>query len=1522
MRGKVASHVTQHGQTVVHEHAVQHLPGFQFNIGNAQNGDEVWLVVERLHERKPPEVVDALLKPWLRIAGGPTDEPELLLAVVGESLVAASSKVPPSRQKQLLPAVDPEQTVQLELYDNVTHVRAAYEAYLEAEWTPWSTEERARRRTIGIYSELFTLKQKLEGGIVETQLEFVWGMGVAVWSTQGATLTYPILGQLVDISIDPVTAAIEVRPRNVDVQLQVDWFASVDNPGVARVEATTKEFYARDTTSFSPFDRGTYEAVLRSAAAALDPNGIYWPTESNAADRALPKADSKLRITDTWVLFARPRSNNLFIQDLEKLKAQAAETADSQDLPKAILAVVRDPSNKNESVTLPIYRGVSAAQAIGTGSTGAPESVRDLYFPKPYNDEQVRIVQLLDKADGVVVQGPPGTGKTHTIANVICHYLAQGQRVLVTSMKDPALAVLQGQLPDQIRPLAVSLLSSEQEGMKQFEHAIQKIASEVQTIDPRSYARDIRYLDESIDGFHGKLACIDRDIAKWATQNLAKVVLDGEEIPPEAAAEEVASGEGQYEWIPDALGIEDRFVPLLSDEDIIRLRQARRELGPDIDYLKASLPQLSEFPALAAMLTLHQQLSQLEKLRAQIDGGEIHAFPDATLETLTVAEQVVQALSRARALRGEIDGACRTWTNDMRIRLTRSDEMLSILESLGAELERAVARRREFIKRPVTAPVDLDSNEDILLAISRIIEGKPPFGLIGRFGKSEQRRMLDSIRVLAEPAATREDWTHVEAYFSLQRQLRELGLRWNAIAVELDLEIVEGAGPASGISAAKAYDVYAKVKASVQLEDQIARAAQRVFPTWTDVAAIVGDATRWDEFETALRQNLAKVRLGIAWGERQRLLEVLEGRSGRAVDAFKRCLTETLGNPIVAAQDLQSEWIALTNELSRVNGLTSHLDCVRDVGASIRDSGASHYAAALQNPLSGAVDSLLPDNWRKSWRLRRLATHLEAVDRREEFKALTAQRRDVEADLSRAYRDVVVKRTWLKLAEKAVPSVRAALQAYLAAIQRIGKGTGKRASRFRQDARNAAAKANPAVPCWIMPHYRVSESLPPEFGCFDLVIIDEASQSDLTALPSLLRAKKVLIVGDDKQVSPEGVGLEEEKIRNLMARFLGSQVDTYRPQMSPDRSMYDLFKVVFAANTVMLKEHFRCVAPIIEYSKREFYQHEIRPLRIPRASERLDPPLVDVVVSDGHRHVDINLPEARFIVDEIKTIVSDPKMSKRSIGVVSLLADKQALKIWEMLADELGPEVIQKHSITCGDARTFQGKERDIMFLSMVCTSHGESAVLSRDTFAQRFNVAASRAKDRMYLVRSVDLEDLSPKDVYRRSLISHFASPFNQDEQRVEDLRKLCESPFERAVYDELAQRGYHVTPQVRVGQYRIDLIVEGNNDARLAIECDGDRYHGPERWHDDMQRQRVLERAGWTFWRCFASSFARKRSECLADLFKTLTNHGVEPLGGSQAPRSVHTERRVYCMSDIEQARSTPARSPLPTLGVEAAE
>lgn len=250
-------------------------------------------------------------------------------------------------------------------------------------------------------------------------------------------------------------------------------------------------------------------------------------------------------------------------------------------------------------------------------------------------------------------------------------------------------------------------------------------------------------------------------------------------------------------------------------------------------------------------------------------------------------------------------------------------------------------------------------------------------------------------------------------------------------------------------------------------------------------------------------------------------------------------------------------------------------------------------------------------------------------------------------------------------------------------------------------------------------------------------------------------------------------------------------------------------------------------------------------------------------------------------------------MLHRTIGVVSLLADMQALKIWEMLETKLGPEAIRRHEIACGDARTFQGKERDIMFLSMVI-SPGDARAQTKNSMAQRFNVAASRARDRMYLVRSIELDQLSIKDKLRRNLISHFSTPYSQDERKVEDLRILCESDFEKEIYDILTERGYRVIPQVTVGEYRIDMVVEGHNDTRLAIECDGDRYHGVDRWENDMHRQRILERVGWRFWRSFASTFIRNRKEVITDLILSLTERGIEPIGSDNAPRSIHTEHR----------------------------
>ncbi len=440
-----------------------------------------------------------------------------------------------------------------------------------------------------------------------------------------------------------------------------------------------------------------------------------------------------------------------------------------------------------------------------------------------------------------------------------------------------------------------------------------------------------------------------------------------------------------------------------------------------------------------------------------------------------------------------------------------------------------------------------------------------------------------------------------------------------------------------------------------------------------------------------------------------------------------------------------------------------------------------------------------------------------------------------------------------------------------------------------------------------MPSWRISESLPSTLGSFDLVIIDEASQSDISALPALLRAKKVLIVGDDKQVSPTAAFIEERAIRSLRMHYLDGQ--PFGSLMLPGNSLYDLALASFPGRRIMLREHFRCVEPIIRFSF-QFYTDDIVPVRVPKISERLTPPLVDVHVVHGRKDKsNRNFAEAVAIVDEISRIVTDPKMGNRSIGVVSLIGAKQAQLIQSMLLERIGEEAYLRHDVACGDSAVFQGKERDIMFLSMVeCPTTRTSKTTL--TFQQRFNVALSRARDREYLFRSVTEEMLKPYDL-KAKVLRHFKNPMEGRVRPAGDLLALCQSGFERDVLSRLLKLGYRVQPQVKVGPFSIDLVVEGRDDRRLAVELDGDQYHGPEKWAEDLGRQRTMERVGWRFWRCWGSSFRIDPESCMDDLVHALTSLGIEPIGNDDTP-TVWTEFRTVSQSEnVELREIEPAPS-----------
>ncbi len=378
-------------------------------------------------------------------------------------------------------------------------------------------------------------------------------------------------------------------------------------------------------------------------------------------------------------------------------------------------------------------------------------------------------------------------------------------------------------------------------------------------------------------------------------------------------------------------------------------------------------------------------------------------------------------------------------------------------------------------------------------------------------------------------------------------------------------------------------------------------------------------------------------------------------------------------------------------------------------------------------------------------------------------------------------------------------------------------------------------------------------------------------------------------MGDDKQVSPTLIGIPINKIELLNSKHLSGQ--PYGPLMRPGFSLYDLALAAFAGQKIMLREHFRCVEPIIRFSF-QFYDEEIIPLRVAKRSERLDPPLIDVHLKYGHKERNKTNPaEANYIVTEIASLVRDPAYEFRSIGVVSLLGQHQAALINKKLLKEIGEDTFLRHQIICGDAAAFQGKERDIMFISMVAAPNDCRKVTAKP-FQQRFNVALSRAKDRMYLVRSLDITDLEPDDLKAR-VLEHFRSPFGTVVEDEGDPINRCESNFEKEVYTRLTAGGYRVRPQFAVGNYRIDLVVESESDQRLAIELDGEKWHGPDRWWSDYKRQMALERMGWTFWRCWGSDWRLNSAECLADLRSVLDAMQIRPSAGAPT-KSRFTEYR----------------------------
>lgn len=1489
------------------EHELKGKIGIQHDNVN-DDGVFIWLRIERLKRLAPPSIPEQIQE-WIAIGNDPESYPQIkdeliktlseqeAKKLIDEGVVVENDVTNPLKEqiseiklKDVIFRRKNNQKVQDDIYN-----------YLAKQWSPWSEEEKPRRETIKIYDSLFSLQQTIEARGDEQAIELIWGIGISRWRCEGHEIDHPLLEKPIEIEVDRKDGSILIQPRNIDPIITVGPYVALEITGVNTLLRFGKKHFSEmsEDVEFSPYIRESFEPLLRHASTHLSESGTYWPDVNPDKENREPnKISESLEVTDSWVIFARPRSSTGFIQDVERFKKKIEESKSPESqIPNPTKKLVTELSDKKPLQT---DRGfLSDGEASSSSSTSSKIKQKpELFFPKPSNDSQDQIINRLEENDGVVVQGPPGTGKTHTIANIICHYLATGRNVLVTSKGEPALAVLQDQIPEALRTLTISLLANERQGMKQVESAVERLAHLVSQTNLSELEQDEESSELRVKKLKKDIAQIDEQIKTWGRKQLdlvgKKLTGESTDVTAMELAQLVINDTDEHSWLEDNLGSSEKYIPKFTDTDIAKIRTARRKVGKYIVYVGKSTPNTQDLLDSARIAAIHDDLSTSARIA---ENSQINLIPP-------LAVSVEQSVDRARKLTEPLQKLSNllemfednrwlkqlfdSWRED----LSPSSGETLISNELLTSLSTLVERRQQFVKTLVEIPDSHACFEDIKVALNNLVDSRRAFSIFS-FGNKESKSIIEQARIEGEQPKDKKMWRVVLDYVIFQKDMRQFVIKWNHAGREFDLPKFEYRYASLFKNIQSTHEIISNARLAADKWNFLSREITELFPHGIDVSKIAQNKSEIDKTIQAIELNISRISLGAQRIKLKDLMEKLNQSNGDIANRIREFVENSIGNPKYLSDDIIQQWQSLVSELNRINELSGYLQDIENASDKVSESGAPIWGNRLKSePLLGTEDRLTPVDWFKTWKWNQLKQYLHEIDGRDQLKKLSAKRLTLDNDLKSAFSKLVHLKTNIGLHKSMTELVQGALTRFLSSVTKIGRGTGKRAPRHRRAAYRAMQDCYGSVPCWIMPTWRVSESLPSDFGSFDLVIIDEASQSDITALPAIFRAKKLLIVGDDKQVSPNAAFLAEDRILHLEHNFLREQ--PFRELLLPGVSVYDLANAVFPGQHIMLTEHFRCVEPIIRFSSMQFYDEQIIPLRIPKSSEKLTPPLIDVYVKDGRRDGDgINEVEAGAIIAEINDLVSDPKYNGRSIGVVSLIGAKQAKHIQDQLLINLGEDVFQKYRIACGDAATFQGKERDIMFLSMV-VGGDRGAVMTGKDAEQRMNVALSRARDRMYLYRSIQESDLSNESDLRLKILRHFASPMPQHEH-IGNPIDLCDSDFERDVYKRLIEKGYNVVPQVKVGVFSIDLVVEGENDQRLAIELDGDKYHLPEKWMDDWKRQRTMERVGWQFWRCWGSSYTIDPEGCIDDLIGVLTSMQIHPSGGSSSA-NIYTEQRVY--------------------------
>lgn len=1345
-------------------------------------------------------------------------------------------------------------------------------------WTPWAGRWRVVDQARRFYKELYGLRARLERD--RDGVELVWGFGQLRWDSSKGAVDHPLITVGVEVSLDEdgQLHVIPTGPTEIESACLAD-ISLADRQGYLAL----RQAGAADETD--PWNNDGRQQLLKHLLRFVDHDGVF---SEGSAEHGLQAS-----VVDEWVLYVRRRPTD-YVGFLEAQR-ELYRTGTQPALPFLSL-VVDEPS------------ALHGPAALTNGEATLEPTSRStlLYLPKSANEEQFRILRLAQDRTGVTAQGPPGTGKSHTIANLICHFVAQGQRVLVSAEKEQALSVLAEKLPPAVRELTVAVLGSDQTARTRLEHAIHAIQHRVSTYDPNEVESEIRRNEAMLEE-------VDAAIAEAANQLRAARVSEttrlrggyeaGIDPSPSVVADWLRSNETNLGIIPDAIARD--VVPPLDANAWVEFGELISYLRPD-DIAACALrrPPTS---ILASGATLAPDFDELLELRNLLADTEEDVVDWARIDA-TSADQLADCAHRLEAAAEWHVAIAGTWLEQVALEagspLTQQ-EWRQFVDGLRAERESAVTERRVTLAFQINVPrhPSPETVAGLREARDRFTDGRGVSKLLQRGAA----KAIEACTIEGRNPVTAEEVDLCLAAISRQQHQRRLWTLWtNGTTRVGGPQLRADRDPEDAVG---------------EYLDDLERALAWAPETWPGLAddlraagLLVPEKAPADELRR-LEATLKKLAIRARERQLSQDFEVLH-------EELRIGMNESDASPLwQGLQDALSKrawvrWDELAAEAHRLAGIEERVARHAELRESL-GRVAPRFTASVASPQVSYPEY---EVFARAWQWRQLEGWLATITSGPPAAEVQRRLEELAGRRLHVMEELVAAKAWQGLARSFDDRKRGSLNKYLTAINRFGKTGGKYRARWLREIREALEESTGAVPVWIMTAGRVLTSFRPEqVPPFDVLIVDEASQIGLLGLPMLSLAAKAIVVGDDQQTSPENVGLDRQSVFDLIDDHL-IEVKGARMRFDADNSLYDVARQQFP-EVVVLQEHFRCLPEIIGFSNARYYDNRMVPLRD-------DPPAADwrsvgtVFVPDGFRGgKDTNEPEALATVDLVEELCANESYDGMTFGVVNLLGRSQARRIQDLLFDRLGPEVLEERAIRCGEPADFQGDERDVIVISTVADKPegGRVGAMNDRKAERRVNVAASRAKNQMWIVHSLDPGDFPAGDP-RAELIRHCQNPAAL-ESVYEGLEQRCESQFERDVLRRILQRGYRrVRTQHKVGGFRIDIVIEGS-ESRLAVECDGDAWHGADQWDADRIRQQKLERAGWTFERIRASAFYRKPELVLGSLWTRLDELDIRTGDLIGRLNAAVASRRV-ARTMAQRLTDPPIEAPTGTTGIEPAE